>query len=98
MGDGERECPPMGAVPFFSESPCAACLIGRVDAASLPRQGGVRPIKNHGPIMVHELVPTATFYAYGRHPRRVFAISYSLTGFFTAVSLRSGKYVANKSL
>jgi hypothetical protein len=35
-------------------------------------------IQNYGPIMVHEPVPTAT----GSHPRRVFSISYLLTGFF----------------
>src|SRR5262249_40528305 len=38
--------------------------------------------KNHGPIMDHEFVPTATCYAFGSHPRRVFSITYLLTGFF----------------
>jgi hypothetical protein len=32
--------------------------------------------------MVHESLPTATKYAFGSHPHRVFSISYLLTGFF----------------
>jgi hypothetical protein len=32
--------------------------------------------------MVHEYVPTATKHAFQSHPRRVFSISYLLTGFF----------------
>jgi hypothetical protein len=32
--------------------------------------------------MVHESVPTATSYAFGSHPRRVFSIRYLLPGFF----------------
>jgi hypothetical protein len=32
--------------------------------------------------MVHESVPTATKHAFRSHPRRVFSISYLLTGFF----------------
>jgi len=32
--------------------------------------------------MVLESVPTATLYAFGSHPRRVFSFSYELTGFF----------------
>jgi hypothetical protein len=39
-------------------------------------------IQNYGPIMVHEPVPTTTKHAFGSHPRRVFSISYLLTGFF----------------
>jgi hypothetical protein len=34
------------------------------------------------PIMVHESVPTATSYAFGSYPRRVFSIRYLLIGFF----------------
>src|SRR5580704_6244037 len=30
-----------------------------------------RTARSHGPIVVHESVPTATFYAFGSHPRRV---------------------------
>jgi hypothetical protein len=37
---------------------------------------------NYGPIMVHESVPTTTYYAFGSHPHRVFSIIYLLTGFF----------------
>jgi len=32
--------------------------------------------------MVHESVPATTSYAFRSHPRRVFSISYLLTGFF----------------
>ena len=38
--------------------------------------------QNHGPITVHEFVPTATYYAFGSHPHRVFSIRYVVTGFF----------------
>ena len=38
--------------------------------------------QNYGQIMVHESLPTATKYAFGSHPRRVFSISYQITGFF----------------
>jgi hypothetical protein len=43
--------------------------------------------QNHGPIMVHESVATATLYASRSHPRRVFSFSYELTGFFQGESL-----------
>ena len=36
--------------------------------------------------MVHESLLTATAYASGSHPRRVFSPDYLLTGFFTPVT------------
>ena len=39
--------------------------------------------------MVHESFPPATEYAFGSHPRRVFSISYPLSGFFYGYN-RSG--------
>src|SRR5947208_1226151 len=34
--------------------------------------------KSHGPIMVHESLPTPTESAFGSHPRRVFSVCYEL--------------------
>jgi hypothetical protein len=45
------------------------------------RDGEVRR-QIYGPIMVHESFPTPTESVSGCHPRRVFSVSYELTGFF----------------
>src|SRR5260370_7705306 len=46
------------------------------------RQDSGRRLKVMVPIVVHESVPTATFYAFGSHPRRVFSIICPLAAFF----------------
>ena len=43
--------------------------------------------------MVHESGPT--YYAFGSHPRRVFSISYLLTGFFHGGNTDSNPVGAN---
>ena len=66
------------------------------------RENSDRVAEFHGPIMVHELVPAVTYYAFGSHPRQVFSISYPLPGFFHAggrgfESRRSGHCKINVS-
>jgi hypothetical protein len=47
----------------------------------LPREGR-GPIKIMIQLWTTNFAPTATLYAHGSHPRRVFSISYLLTRFF----------------
>ena len=48
------------------------------DTRLLPRESRWRLWSNYGPVIVSDHAKTA----FGSHPRRVFSISYQITGFF----------------